>query len=311
MLSGKEDVPTTSTDSRGRHDAGAAWNDLLDNRLPDGGFALHPGGEFRPDATAWAVIALALGGMARDKLASSCGRLAEVQQPDGRLALFPAHPDVVWPTAVAAIAWALAGERQKERARACDFLVRQSERRPPADPSAPARRTSSAHGWPWVLNSYSWVFPTACALIALDLSGRSGDARTGEAIAVLLDRQLKAGGWNYGNVESFGQALRPFPDITGVALSALAGHCSRDAVARSLEYLESEARRIRTPWSLGWALVGLSSWGNRPEGADLWVLEALARQQRLGRYDTNSLAVLLTASAAARGLRPVLAEHQR
>jgi len=298
----KEGAPTTMTDFRSQHAIGAAWKALYENGLPDGGFGLRPGGEFRPDSTAWAIIAMAAG-FGEDKVAPACGRLCHAQQADGRVPLFPGHPDVVWPTALAAIAWALARERTKELARACDFLVAHSERRTDDDPSGPVSHAQAARGWPWVLNSYSWVFPTGSALLALNLAGRSGHVRASEAVDVLLERQLRGGGWNYGNAESFGQALRPFPDTTGLALSALAGHATAAAVARSLDYLESEARRVRTPWSLGWALLGLSSWDKRPQSADDWIDKSLDRQQRLGSYDTNALAVLLTASAARRGLR--------
>ncbi|MCE5307164.1 MAG: hypothetical protein LLG20_05945, partial [Acidobacteriales bacterium] len=242
-------------------------------------------------------------GLARDALGPSCARLAQAQGDDGRVPLFTNHPDVIWPTALAGISWALAGERPKELASACDFLVAHSERRLGTDPSGPVSHSSPARGWPWVLNSYSWVFPTSTGLLALDLAGRSGHDRAKEAAAVLLDRQLKAGGWNYGNAEVFGQPLRSFPDTTGLALAALAGHTAPAAVEHSIGYLENEARRLRTPWSLGWALLGLAAWGKRPGDADAWIVETLEQQTRFGRYDANSLAVLLTASAARSGLR--------
>ncbi|MCE5309343.1 MAG: hypothetical protein LLG20_17010, partial [Acidobacteriales bacterium] len=97
----------TTTDARSQHAIGAAWKALQENCLPDGGFALRPGGEFRPDSTALATIAMCAAGLARDALGPSCARLAQAQGDDGRVPLFTNHPDVIWPTALAGISWAL------------------------------------------------------------------------------------------------------------------------------------------------------------------------------------------------------------
>ncbi|MCS6951283.1 MAG: hypothetical protein NZM33_00325 [Bryobacteraceae bacterium] len=119
---------------------------------------------------------------------------------------------------------------------------------------------------------------------------------------MLLNRQLPGGGWNYGNTTVFGQPLRPLPDTTGVALCALAGLTGRSSVLLSIGYLERILGRIRTPLSLGWGLLGLASWGARPQSASAWIEEALDRETHFGPYETSSVAVLLLASCSPNGL---------
>jgi hypothetical protein len=112
---------------------------------------------------------------------------------------------------------------------------------------------------------------------------------------MLMDRQLVTGGWNYGNTSVYGRQLYPQPDQTGVALSALSPYVTKGEVIRSLKYLGREIGRIRTPISLGWGLLGLGAWGDRPPGFMNWVRECVDRQSRRGTYNTQELSLLLLA----------------
>jgi hypothetical protein len=112
---------------------------------------------------------------------------------------------------------------------------------------------------------------------------------------MLMNRQLAAGGWNYGNTSVYGRQLYPQPDQTGVALSALSPYVTKGEVIRSLKYLGREIGRIRTPLSLGWGLLGLGAWGERPPGFMNWVSECVERQNRRGIYNTPELSLLLLA----------------
>jgi hypothetical protein len=123
-----------------------------------------------------------------------------------------------------------------------------------------------------------------------------------EAQRMLMDQQIPGGGWNYGNTTVFGQVLHPMPESTGMALNALSHKVTRAGVQESIAYLEDHVASFKTPWSLGWALLGLSSWGARPTSADAWIEACLTRQERVGSYDTSSLALLLLASQATEGL---------
>ncbi len=276
--------------------------ELRSRRRVDGAFAARPGAGAAVDATAWAVVALAATPEESWRLTTGCDWLAARQLEDGRVPLQPELRDVIWPTAPAMLAWISTSLYSERVARAAEFLLRHTGRHWKREPDDPVAHDSSIRGWPWVLGTHSWVVPTALALLALRRAGRGEHPRVAEAVALLLDRQLPAGGWNYGNTMVFGQPLRPMPDTTGAALVALAGVTPREKVNASIRYLEEAVKRVRAPLSLGWALLGLTAWNARPAAAAAWIEEALAASDRLGPYETGSLAVLLTAALAPQGL---------
>lgn len=146
------------------------------------------------------------------------------------------------------------------------------------------------------------VEPTALTLLSLRIAGHEDHGRALEAVRLLMDRQLPKGGWNYGNTAVYGQELYPQPENSGIALCALSGLVSRVDVQRSIDYLKSRIIRLRTPFSLGWGLLGLGSWGVRPAEAGSWVLESLDRQKNYGSYETTLLSLLILAFHARGGL---------
>ena len=98
---------------------------------------------------------------------------------------------------------------------------------------------TTLQGWPWVVGTHSWVEPTAISMFALRSAGQAGHPRCREAVKLLLDRQLPAGGWNYGNTTVLGHVLRAQVQPTGLALAALADETDiRPKVLRSLQWLE-------------------------------------------------------------------------
>jgi len=81
-------------------------------------------------------------------------------------------------------------------------------------------------GWPWANGTFSWIEPTALALLALKtaLPGRKprrAAARIREAEKMIIDRECPGGGWNYGNKRVLGVDEVPYPDTTALALLAL------------------------------------------------------------------------------------------
>jgi len=284
------------------HHISQAINQLHDRALPDGGFALRPGEGFRPEATAWAVIALSVLGIEPRRQEAARRRLAAAQLEDGRVSIAPDHPEVFWPTSLAVLAWqgTLAGQEAKERAAA--FLLATTGVHWKKDPNAIFGHDSDLKGWPWRTSTSSWAEPTALALIALQVAGSGAHQRVAEGVRLLLDRQIPGGGWNYGNTTVFGQVLQAMPEDTGMVLAALGPLVLRPAVQESLNFLTDRVARLKTPWSLGWSLLGLGAWGVRPTNAADLIGACWARQERFGGYDTASLALLLVASEAPRGL---------
>ena len=268
---------------------------LKKRMLPDGGFAFFNGGNYRTDATAWAIIGLRSAGENGNLIEPGLNRLAGDQMRNGRVVTSPDAPDAFWVTPLAVLAWH-GSERHKENMnRAVEFLSSTSGKHWEKQKLAPVAHDTSIRGWSWTADVHSWIAPTSYSLLALRAVGKVRHPRAEEAARMLMDRQLVTGGWNYGNTSVYGRQLYPQPDQTGVALSALRPYVTKGEVIRSLEYLGREIGRIRTPLSLGWGLLGLGAWGGRPPGSMNWVRECVDRQNRRGIYNTQELSLLLLA----------------
>ena len=274
---------------------------LTQRRLGSGGFSSQTNAGYRADSTAWAILALRTSGAQPVDLDQARARLAEDQQPDGRISMAPEHPEAYWPTPLAILAWHQAPAFREARGKAVQFLIKNAGRH------FPKQKDSEGHdpaikGWPWILDTSSWVVPTSLAVIALRVTGHGRHERVQEALRLLLDRQLPAGGWNYGNTTLFGQQLHPMPENTGMALNALTENAPLESVAKSLAYLKDRMAHVRTPIALSWSLLGLGAWGERPPEAAEWLGDCWRQQGRYGIYDTTSISLMLIALTAPRGI---------
>jgi hypothetical protein len=95
-------------------------------------------------------------------------------------------------------------------------------------------------GWPWTPGDYSFIEPTAWAVLFLKREGLGGHPRVREAVAMLEARALPRGGWNYGEPTVLGRTLWPAVLPTAAALLALQdepGPVVRDACAVLLRML--------------------------------------------------------------------------
>jgi hypothetical protein len=278
------------------------YEELRARALPGGGFGIQENSNSRPDATAWAIIALKAVEADAGLVEAARRRLAAAQQQDGRVPITPDHPEDYWPTPLAVLAWQGAPAFKAAQERAVEFLWATAGFTLKKDAESPFRHNSELLGWSWRTDTAPWVEPTAMAMMALEAAGRGSGPRQEEGRLLLLDRQIPGGGWNYGNTEVFGNILRPMPESTGMALNALHGHVPREAVQESLAYMARTAGTLRAPWSLGWAILGLGAWGARPASAAAMAEVCLARQERLSTYTTSCLAIILAASQTASGL---------
>lgn len=270
--------------------------------LPDGGFALRPGGQYRPDATAWAVMALCLCGFSADSLRPARARIAAGQDGDGRIAVAKDQPQAFWPTPIAVLAWHGQSEFDEPRSRAVQFLLKTTGRHFKKIKDSPVGHDPSIKGWPWTEETHSWVEPTSLSIAALTTEGYRTHERVGEGVRLLMDRQLLSGGWNSGNTTVFGTELAPLPESTGLALSALSGVVDRQDVSRSIDYLKGRVQTLTTPLSLGWTVLGLAAWGERPRNANALIDRCLALQGRYGIYDTSLIGLTIFARKAEGGL---------
>ena len=275
---------------------------LLESRaLPEGGFPARGGERFRSDATAWAILALSRLVPGHPLLGPARDRLTTAQDPDGRVSMSREHEEAFWPTALSVLAWHGSQVHESHGNQGVQFLLKTTGQHRSKNPDDPVGHDPSIPGWPWIDGTHSWIEPTALAVIALQVAGRGQHDRVREAIRMMLDRQLSHGGWNYGNTTVYGRELHPMPESTGAALAGLAGQAEQRTVARSLDYLQGEVDRLRTPISLGWGLLGLAAWDRWPSNGAALVERCLANQARYGEYDTSALCLLLLAAVEGAG----------
>lgn len=252
-----------------------------------------PGVWERTDGMAWAALGLRVHQAAPDLVERLERGLAERQQTDGRVPLVEAFPRAWWPTSLSMLAWQGSSDYSRHSDLATQFLLH--HRGAVTETQSPILgHDTTIHGWPWIGDTHSWVEPTSLALMALFAHGVRTHPSVREGVEVLRNRMLPEGGWNYGNTMVYGAILRPMPECTGVALCALKDEMSEDEVGKSLEYIRDEYADVRTPLSLGWAIMGLTAWGDRPADVEASVAESLALQERYGPFETSLIGLLAT-----------------
>ncbi|MEK7757853.1 MAG: hypothetical protein AAB385_11645, partial [Planctomycetota bacterium] len=237
----------------------------------------------------------------RIRLIGGLALLARLQRPDGSVSVALNIESPCWPTGLAVLAWSfsdsiadppsadpnahpptadwgcLAAPRYRPQTeKAVDWLLHSSGKPIAPNPTVYGHDTT-LRGWSWVENTHAWVEPTAYAILALRGAGKGEHPRVREGIQMVLDRAIPNGGWNYGNPRVYKNTLRPFPGPTGIALTALAGQPSDSRIEAGIAYLSHELRRVRSPMSLGWGLIGLTAWGRRPDEASVWLEECARR----------------------------------
>jgi hypothetical protein len=267
---------------------------LVRTRNADGGWPYHPGKASRLEPTCWALLAL-------------------------RRELSEARPLETWPTkndllvdratgsanhayhAVALLALkALGLEHASGHVKLVAALAR--TRGEVLPPSPFNRQDNSIPGWSWIAETFSWVEPTAWALLALKQWARmpsvtvdTSRIRDGERL--LVDRCMRTGGWNYGNSNVLGQELKAFVPTTAIALLAMQDRRDLPEVARSVDFLEEHATDERAGVSLALAMMALSAF-DRPSAH---VADALVEQISTTRDFGNQMAAALTIYALGEG----------
>jgi hypothetical protein len=227
--------------------------------------------------------------------------LAAMQGHDGSLGVSPTLPRPGWATPYAILLWGALETHSKERQRAITWLLDQKGM---SLPVVDFTQSIIGHdptlvGWPWINGTHSWLEPTALAVLALGRECWREHPRVAEGIALITDRALPHGGWNYGNKSVFSHELRPQPGPTGLALLALAtrrGKVRPRAVDRAIAYLRQTLVDVRAPISLAWGVLGLRAWDAAPPDTEKWLNRSYA--SFTGRRDSAvGLGLLLLASA--------------
>jgi hypothetical protein len=242
-------------------DAASAVRELLRSRLlagrnVDGGWGYAAGKATRLEPTCWALLAL------RDVDAAP---LAAWPAPSG---LLLERPGGEVNFAFHALALLALEARRTGHAAGNAALAAQLEAAKgiAVAQSTVNRQNNQLQGWSWIAGTFSWVEPTAWALLALRKRAAGGQAiartRIDEAASLLIDRCCEQGGWNYGNSNMMGKELRPYVPTTSIALLALQHlPAAAPAVSKSLRYLEGAAVSERSAVPLSIATIALEAHG--------------------------------------------------
>jgi hypothetical protein len=287
-----------------------AINFLLIAQNPDGGWGAGQGKRSNTEATAFALLALrTVGDQALSKnIKRGLNWLIERQDVDGSWPLTDQLDPGSWTTVLAVLSLIDVETHWQQAVHGANWLLSQEGRDLGwlnsllyrwAPHMLATRLNPDLRGWPWTSNAFSWVEPTAYALIALkklrphfQSTRAEGRIRQGELL--LYDRMCKGGGWNYGNSVVLGEELPPYPDTTAIALIALQDHQTAEANQLSLQALQHMLSDVDSGLTLGWAILCFALYG---QGVAAW-------QQRLARTydktgflaDTKTMALALLAS---------------
>ena len=238
--------------SQARPDLSPLRDGLKAGRNADGGWGYYAGKASRLEPTCWALLALpdadpsVLAGWPVGD-----GLLRERKDGEVNFAFHALALTVLAARGVSHYAGveALAGALEHSKGIALE-------------PSTINRQNNQLQGWSWIPGTFSWVEPTAWALLALRRRQAAGKgveaARLTEAETLLVDRCCARGGWNYGNANMLGKDLRPYVPTTAIALLALQKK-PYPAVTASVAYLDGAATSEASASALSLAMIALSA----------------------------------------------------
>ena len=284
---------------------------LLAAQDADGGWGAEPGKRSNTEATALAVLALG-SSSAPPAVALRRGLrwLVDHQRPDGGWPLGAGQDGSTWPTPLAVLAVLGRSELRERAAGGLRWLVGHGGRDPGwliralyrVWPGAlPVRMDPTLKGWSWNPDAFSWVEPTAYALLALKkgrqvLSGPDVDARIREGESMLYDRACEGGGWNYGNTNVYGVNVPPYPEVTAVALLGLQDRRETPANRSSIEAMRRMLAEVNSGFALSWTIACLAVYGQDTGAERRRLVESYARTGFLGANRTLALALIASGS---------------
>lgn len=237
----------------------AAAGELLALRNPDGGWPYQTSFASATEPTALAALALADAAREDNILPAAADWLVARQQADGFFTASRTHEEGSWLTPLAALTLARLGRTEPVVRAAQALLDAQVFTLNQHLPNIYGYDTS-LRGWAWSPEAFSFIEPTAWTTLFLKQAGYSGHRRVREAIELIRNRALAAGGWNYGEPEVLGGPLFPTDAPTALVLLALADEPDQ-ATAAGLNWLLNRRGRITSVYSLGWTTIALNVLG--------------------------------------------------
>jgi hypothetical protein len=270
----------------------------------DGGFGARDGLPSATEPTALALLALA--SQPHDESGPQAGRAREwlvaTQASDGGWPVVPSVSEPSWTTALAVLALARDGYARDRALAGARWLLGVEGRRlgrPQTFTDWLLGRESAVvvddtlTGWPWVHDTFSWIEPTAYAVLALDalraaLPPEPLARRLDVARRMMADRACTEGGWNYGNSRVLGEELWPYPDTTALALLALRNAGAPEAQAKHLDVLERMLAENGSGLATALGVLALDAYGRDVGALRARLGERFVRTDFLG--ETRALA---------------------
>jgi hypothetical protein len=249
---------------------------LIARQNQDGGWPYVRGNSWM-EPTVYAVLALHAAG-ATDEVRRGIQWIVRLQRADGGWPPQAGVDESTWVTALAAIlppdllgprthdgaiGWLMniTGQESTSLYRVRQWLL--GNNRPPDQEWA---------GWPWFPGAAAWVGPTALAIVALDRHNRRHPStalqtRIDEGRGFLLARMCREGGWNHGSARALGYDARPYPETTGMALTALRG-VRKPEIEKAVSVARRFAGNCRSADALNWLKLGLLAHGDAPPASE-------------------------------------------
>jgi uncharacterized protein (DUF362 family) len=239
---------------------------LAESAHPAGGWGYAPGQPLHIEPTCFALLALA----AEPTHAEVCQRawtaLAGLAQADGSYRVARGRPQALWPTARVLFTRAALGQPPNHWQTQVDFLRRVRGRPVARDPELDSALDIDTRllGWAWSEANFSWVEPTAWAILALRKAQHGNDVAVREGLRLLLDRAFDDGGINYGNRIVLGKATDPIPTNSALFLLATQGAPDHPRLTATRTYLRERAPHADDLEHLAWAVLAFDT---QPEAA--------------------------------------------
>jgi len=243
-------------------------NWLIENAVPSGGWAYYSNKSASIEPTCLALLALKNSKYESSKeFASAIAFLESCIGPNG-IAVSPnGRPEAVWVTSIVLFTFVKLKLNPTAISSMVSILLEIKGTVTKNNQALEIHANGinpEVMGWPWSLNTFSWVEPTAWAILSLRSVGLQDNPRVTEGIEFLLDRLMDEGGANYGNKTVLGKLLDPVPGPTALCLLALNGTkgATNAKVGASIAYLKQS---IFAPLDLEhafWAVLACSLYLN-------------------------------------------------
>lgn len=291
---------------------------LAPMRNPDGGWGTTLDRPSSTEPTALALLAFATDPGSGDFVDGARKWLLANQMDSGAWPVLPGLEEASWASAMALMAIQGRPDADAPFRRGVEWM---GESRGAGVPwrvrlrewlrgKEPVELDPTLTGWSWAPHTFSWVEPTAWAILALRNAHPGGmpravSRRIDEGERMILDRTCPGGGWNYGNKVVLGVDLEPYPDTTAVALLGLQGRREAPEVRTGFTALDRMLDSNHSGLTLSLSALCYRAWDRDPAPLRALIAEGFSRTRFLDEVRSIALAVLATAS----GRVPMVLDH--